>query len=273
MRQPTADFELSLSIDLEEMRAEIMLDYLNETPRGIRASSYQSHDHSIDELYFIQSGSLSMELNGERVTLHEGDLLLIAPKTLHRIAECSDDVQRFNIRFALYAAENLFPAERRPWIHYRPSDAERMELAFTAGILRRKWENIYPLEFCRIKAYYVIFLSRVLEKLIPRCGDVMPERQNHLVRRVRIDNFFYNRIHEHVTLSDLARELSYSPAQTSRILKEYYGMGFTEKLRRARLARAEQMLAAGASRKEIAAACGYTTRQGFDAFLRSGGLL
>ena len=87
---------------------------------------------------------------------------------------------------------------------------------------------------------------------------------------MRIDNFFFDRIGERVTLSDLAAELSYSPSQTARILREYYGMSFTEKLRRARLERARQLLDAGMTHKQAAAACGYTTRQGFEALLRRG---
>ena len=270
---PEAERRLSISVTLGEVWAEVLLDYLNETPRGIRASSYKSHTHSVEELYFTESGTLTLELAGEVLTLYAGDLLLIAPGTVHRVAACSEDVRRFNLRFTLHAPDGMLPESRQPWILHRPDESERAELSFAAGILRRAPEVVRPLEFCRVKAYYAILLSRALERLIPESADAMPERQNHLVRYVRIDDFFFDRIHEQVTLSDLARELSYSEAHTRRILREYYGMGFSEKLRRARLARAKQMLDAGASRKEIAAACGYTTRQGFDAFLRRGGLM
>lgn len=273
MSVPEGERHLSIAVTLGELRAEVLLDYINETPKGIRTSSYKSHTHSVEELYFTQSGTLTLELAGEMMTLCAGDLLLIAPGTVHRVADCSDDVRRFNLRFTLHAPEGVMPSERLPWILHRPDETERAELAFAADILRRAPEDaLRPLEFCRVKAYYAIFLSRALEQLMPQSGNALPERQNHLVRYVRIDDFFFDRIHEKVTLTDLAQELSYSTAQTSRILREYYGMGFTEKLRRARLERAEQLLMSGASRKEAAAACGYTTRQGFDAFLRRGGL-
>lgn len=260
--------QLSISVSLEDVRAEILLDYLNETHQGIRESSYKAHTHSVEELYFTQSGWLTLELAGKELVLHEGDLLLIAPGTVHRVAACSDDVRRFNLRFTLHMPENARQDERMPWILHRPKEAERAELAFVSDILRHAPENMGTLEFCRVKAYYAILMSRALELLMPQHSDTIPQRQNHLVLCVRIDDFFFDRIHEQVTLSDLAKELSYSSAQTSRLLREYYGMGFTEKLSRARFERAEQMLAAGASRKEVAAACGYTTRQGFDAFLR-----
>lgn len=272
MNDPLNDRLLSISIDLGGIDADILLDYLNETPRGIRLSSYGSHTHSVEELYFIQVGSLTIELADEIITLYEGDLLLISPKTVHRVVACSDDIQRFNLRFTLNTPENILPENPPPWILHHPEDTERAELAFAVNILRRSWEKVYPLEFCRLKAYYAILLSRALEQLIPQYSDAVPERQNHLVRHVHIDSFF-SRTHEQLTLEDLAKTLSYSPAQTRRILKDYYGMSFTEKLHHARRTRAEQMLIAGASRKEIAAACGFTTRQGFDAFLRRCGLL
>ncbi len=271
MSPSDAKRQLSITIDLDRVRVEILLDYLNEAPRGILASSYTSHVHSVEELYFTQYGSLTLELADEEITLYEGDLLLIAPGTVHRVTACSEGVQRFNLRFTIYAPQGMISGARLPWILHHPDDGERAEIAFAIGVLRRISGAMRPLEFCRVKAYYAILLSHALEQLIPQCGDAMPERQNRLVQHVRIDDFFFYRIHEQVTLSDLAKELSYSPAQTSRILREYYGMGFTEMLFRARLARAKEMLESGASREEAASACGYTTRQGFDAFLRRAG--
>jgi|GEM_PF-4182117 len=272
MSPSAAERRLSITIDLERVRVEILLDYLNEAPRGIRASSYKSHVHSVEELYFTQYGSLTLELAGEEVTLNKGDLLLIAPGTVHRVVACSEDVQRFNLRFTVYAPQGLLSGARPPSILHHSGDSERAEIAFAIGVLRRMSEVVRPLEFSRVKAYYAIILSYALEQLIPQYGDAMPERQNRLVQHVRIDDFFFDRIHEQVTLFDLAKELSYSPAQTRRILWKYYGMSFTEKLFRARRARAKELLENGASLEEAAAACGYTTRQGFDAFLRRAGL-
>ena len=71
MKAQDSERFLSLSVPLGDMRAEIMLDYLNETPRGIRASSYKSHTHTVEELYFVESGALTLELAGEEAALAE----------------------------------------------------------------------------------------------------------------------------------------------------------------------------------------------------------
>jgi len=269
MKAQDSERFLSLSVPLGDMRAEIMLDYLNETPRGIRASSYKSHTHTVEELYFVEAGALTLELAGEEAALSAGDLLLIAPGCAHRVVSCSDDVRRFNLRFTVHVPEGTLPTERPAWILHKPDAPTRSELAFAAKILRRASDRaLLPLEFCRVKAYYSILLSYAFEKLLAQGEEQLPERQNNLIRYVRIDNFFFDRIGERVTLSDLAAELSYSPSQTARILREYYGMSFTEKLSRARLERARQLLDAGMTHKQAAAACGYTTRQGFEALLR-----
>lgn len=80
-----------------------------------------------------------------------------------------------------------------------------------------------------------------------------------------IDRYINYNIDKPLTVEDLARNISYSVAQTKRLLQEYYSMSFTEKLRSQRVEIAKYRLRNSDDLIEtIASDVGYKTRVGFE---------
>lgn len=89
-----------------------------------------------------------------------------------------------------------------------------------------------------------------------------------------IEQFFADHYKEPVSIMELACHLGYSRSQTQRIIEEYYGMSFSEKLRETRMRVSRQMLMSGRTAiTDIAEKCGYSSRQSLEnAYIRYYGI-
>ncbi|MBQ8551438.1 MAG: AraC family transcriptional regulator [Clostridia bacterium] len=233
--------------------------------RGIAHSSYSSHSHASHETYFIEMGTLSLECDGQRVDLNTGDLFVIRARTPHHIISCSSDLRRFNVRFLLRSHEYTDKA-LKSYLHYSPSTDEKQEILDSMHHVRSLMKkDIGKLELFRLKSHYGILFSYALGFF---CEDDRTEalgRYSRLTLYSRIESYFAKNCNSQITLESLASYLSYSKAQTNRILHECYGSSFSQILRNTRIVVAKRLLAESTLPiNEIAARCGYDTRQGFE---------
>ena len=95
----------------------------------------------------------------------------------------------------------------------------------------------------------------------------MSADQNRLDLTIVIDDYFKDHFHEKITVSHLAKELNYSPTHINRLLKQYWGLTFGEKLQEVRLQEAQRLLTETSEPvSAIAESCGYSTLRGFEVF-------
>lgn len=233
--------------------------------RGIVHSSYTSHSHASHETYFIEAGALSLECDGERIDLSTGDLFVIRAHVPHHIIGCTDDLRRFNVRFLLRSQEYTDKV-LKSHLHYIPTPEEREEILSSMHHVRTLIKKeLSKLELFRLKSHYGILFSYALGFF---CEDERTEtlgRYSRLTLYSRIESYFANHCGEQLTLESLANHLSYSKAQTNRILHECSGESFSHILRNSRIGVAKRLLAESSLPiSEIASQCGYDTRQGFE---------
>ena len=269
------DIFLSVKTEAEGHEMDVLLDYINAAE--VRDSSYVLHEHAVHELYYIESGEMTFECDGERYKLSAGDMFIIKAGTPHSVVECGDDFARFLVRFRFceepadtsFAASPLWSADGEV-----RQEIERL----IAKIKSFDFRNPTRSEFYRLKARLGLLFSYVFEGISVDFGDDTQYEYdlrscNKLILYSMIDSFLGARCHEHITLDDLARHLCYSRIQTNRIVNECCGMSFSQKLREVRIRNAKRyLLSSELSVDEIAERCGYETRNGLEsAFLKQTG--
>ncbi len=262
---------LNFSLPLEKTEVEIRFDSLNTT-KEIKESSFSSHHHTVYEVYFIENGKMSVYCNDSEITLNAYDILLISPGTVHRVNTCSEALERFNFRFLIKAqSADILKA---PYILCRLSPEIETEIFqnikkidLHIPQIEKQWE------FHRIKNYFSIITSYIIEILLPtekhdKKGTLhSTANKNKIDMYIRLDDFFSNNYALQITAGDLAKELSYSKNHINRLLKKYWGVSFSEKLNETRLKAAKEYLAnTSLSLYQIAEKCGYLSLRGFEIF-------
>lgn len=264
---------LTFSLQLPNMGADIRFDHFN-IPKIIEPSSFAFHSHAVYEAYLIKSGQIEVCVGEETLTLRKHDILMISPHTLHRVKECSEDLQRFNLRFLLNTETSVVPPA--PYYLYEPTAENKKELF---DIIDKIYRHI-PLidqswEFFRIRGYFGILLSYLVESLLPAQNQEERKvyrrsaRKSKIDLQIQIELFFSENYSRPITIAHLAGELHYSKTHVNRLLQSDFGLSFSDKLDQTRLQAAKQYLRESQEPiHQIAERCGYSTLRGFELFFK-----
>ncbi len=233
--------------------------------KGIPEISHNIHHHTFHEAYMVEAGKTEIECDGNVIELSAGDLFVIKSAISHRTLSCSHDFARFTLRF-LIDSEEFTGKFLKDYLRIVPTSSERSEILDAVrhlrGLYRRELDSF---EYFRLKAYYCIIFSYILGPFCISELDSKKERFSRLTLYSRIENYFVQNCERQITLDSLASYLSYSKAQTGRILRECRGLSFSQILREVRIDKAKKLLCdTQLSINAIAAQCGYDTRQGFE---------
>ncbi len=236
---------------------ELIPDYIVERNEGIAPVCFAPHKHLAYEFTLIIEGRLLIDISGEPVTLHRGEYAIIPPDTEHNLISFSEGTRLFRLRFM--PMSEAFPS-LSSYIKDEFS-GKKADLIFSlTDSLRDTDEDLNRFNNFKL----AIILGYAMEKL----HVINPTAATHsgqIGLRAKIENYMYLNYNKPITLELLAENLSYSRTQMRRIIEECFGMPFTEKLREIRLSSAKKYLAdSHMSIEEIAEACGYETRQGFE---------
>ena len=262
---------LTFSLPLEQMSADIRFDYFNAA-KVVKPSSFSFHSHTVFEVYFIESGEMDVCLEETTISLHSHDILILTPHALHRVKHCSDNLRRFNFRFLLHA-EILTPV---PYCMYEPSNKIKQELFDSVQKIYQHMPQIdQGWAFFRIKSYFGIIISHLIEALLPSTSRedaalrLSSTPKSKIDQQIQIDRFFSENYSRPVTVESLAEELHYSKTHVNRLLQQDFGMSFSEKLDQTRLQAAKQLLReTNETIHVVGERCGYSTLRGFGLFFK-----
>ncbi len=257
LNMPEIPDTLALSINGTDF--ELIPDYIVERTEGIAPVCFEPHKHLAYEFTLIIEGRLLIDISGEQVALHRGEYAVIPPDTEHNLISFSEGTRRFRLRFM--PMTEAFPSLSSSYIKDEFS-GKKADLIFSLTDALRDTDG----DLNRYNNFKLaIILGYATEKLhvINPTATAVHSGQTGL--RAKIENYMYLNYSKPITLELLADNLSYSRTQMRRIIEECFGMPFTEKLREIRLSSAKKYLAdSHMSIEEIAEACGYETRQGFE---------
>ena len=208
------------------------VDILSEggPEKGIPVFSHDTHAHTSHEVYLVEGGHSTIECNGKTVELSKGDLFVIKAQIPHRIISCSNDFARFTLRFLL-GSDEFTNKILNDYLLITPAPNAKGEMLDAVkhirGLTGRELDSF---EYFRFKAYYGIIFSYILGPFCLPELETKKERFSRLTLYSRIENYFNMNCDKQITLDSLASYLSYSKAQTGRILLECKGASFSKVL-------------------------------------------
>lgn len=253
----------------------LYIDY--EAPRP--SWHYEHHEHSSYELHVVTEGRGIVRANGREYAIVPNTLYITGPHMFHeQLADRTEPMNEYCLNF-----EILKP--RRRWTKHNQDmapDTELMEqvLASTtfwfgrdsqhcgelfAGLFRELSER-------RIGCQHNIqsLISQIIVATIRTLQDggaanksVMPLKLLNDTRRHLVDLYFRN-WRGPLTPEELAGQIGTTVRQLQRIMQQYYGMSFKEKLISMRMEQARRLLLeTGLTVGEIAEHCGYSDSHPF----------
>lgn len=261
----------ALSLTIDDLNVDVRIDHFN-TLYKVMSSSFTDHAHTSYEAYFIEAGKMTLECEGETKTLQANDIFIIFPNTDHRVVSHSDDIKRVSFRFLDKSNSAAFSCG---YTFCNPSDAIKKDIFHNISqIFRHVSENDASFGIYRIKSCLGITVSYIIREITEGSKDLRVQNASRptptrLDRLVTLDRFFSEHYSDHITIDSLAKELHYSKTHINRLLNEYWGVSFSEKLASTRIEKAQRFLVSSSlSINQIAEKCGYTTLRGFEMFFK-----
>ncbi|MCI8497061.1 MAG: AraC family transcriptional regulator [Clostridiales bacterium] len=208
------------------------------------------HRHNFFELIYVYHGCFVNEFQNEKITLQEGDILLLNPMVLHRVHTLKDDDYVFNIKippslfqqkilpllignplFYFFFMETLYqtlPMER--YLFFQNSHTD---------LIHQSVQTIIQEFFSQESSFH----SMIEAQLIYLCGLLSRQQklppvqgQNNSQEQLVFDAIaLINQNQQQVTLGNIAGKMGYSKEHLSRIIKKVTGKSFSKLLQECRM--------------------------------------
>lgn len=245
------EFQCILNVDAEKIR-------------GISEWNVLRHCNAHYELHIPLSGSCLIDVEKNEIRVSQGQALLISPGKYHSAKEVNGEYVHFVIPFLVrnkVSGLQTFLDSISPCALVELSDFD-FNLCREL-ISENKNKSMFWKE--NVRSIYSLLLSNVFRKLSFFTGNrIGGDGKIYDMRFEIVDNFFEHNLAGESTEESLAKQLNLSRRQLNRVLKTYYGMGFRDKLRHARMARAEWLLrTTDKSVSEICDDVGYASETSF----------
>lgn len=230
------------------------------------------HSHPYYEIIAVLDGDLKIRLlDNQLIALRQGQLCVIPPKCYH--STCAGEVmpKMLAIRFSYTKVQrdsgiydefcSALEQVSVPTCFETPESLPLTLLELRREMQERKPAWAFVAQSLLQRIYLEIF--RLLSK--DKATDIgyTADDSKHS-RYYRIEMWFADHFAKQITGEDLARDISLSPRQLSRVLSDIYGMSFREKLVEVRLHRAAQLLEQTEMNVDkVASSVGYLSFSGF----------
>ena len=200
------------------------------------------HFHTQVELVYILSGEIEVEIHGTKELLHENNLAIIFPNTIHKYQTLNQSEVLILI-FTPTLVHNFFDTFQSyfPVFPFIFSDNISDDIFYVMNCIKQ-WDNFYPhpesVDLNLIRIYlsmvlYHIFNRISLDKL--KVNDM--DNQIH-----KFITFLLNHFCEQITLDHIAKEFGYSRYYVSRIFTKKIGCSFNVYLTSLRIEFAQNLL-------------------------------
>lgn len=239
---------------------------------GRFAVTPKTHSHPYYEIIAVIDGEMRITFpHNDAIELDKGELCVIPPRHYHSTSRRSDGAKMLAIRFSygeikgegrMYKAfSSAIESVSEPMSLNMPEGLSELLLDLRREMMEKDiaWDLMCQSLLQRL--YIEIF--RLISKERTSQATYIPNDSKHS-RYYRIEMWFAENFSREVTEESLAREISLSKRQLSRVISDIYGMSFKEKLIDVRLHRAAQLLEqTELNIDKIASAVGYLSFSGF----------
>ena len=209
-------------------------------PNNAKSSPF--HRHHYAEVHMVLDGECRIWVENEYYSLIPGQILLIPAKMYHGISSMEKNTvhSAFGIDFG--CAEIV---------------CRSMNLSTMRDFFEEIKASVDTSGNSRLLSYILLVCSLLVDSFVIESTEISQDR-------FLISEFFSERYHENVQVSDLAKELHLSEKQTQLLVKRYLGRTFKQELTETRMKVASYLVEyTDMSMTEIASKIGFQTYGGF----------
>lgn len=214
---------------------------------------FEPHWHSAVEILFPIEQNYTVRIDAEEHILVPGDILIIAPGTIHSYTP-PESGERIFLLFDYDILRNL-PSLRPVVASMQPylliTQAENPPLS---SILQRLLRDIVaaydggdPFAEAIIHARLLEFFARIGQSTLRRSSQTrrysQDRRQDHVTRCMEVCTYIEDHLQEDLSTDQLAEIAGFSKFHFTRLFKEFTGVSTHEYLIRKRIETAENLLA------------------------------
>ncbi|MBE6956981.1 MAG: helix-turn-helix domain-containing protein [Ruminococcaceae bacterium] len=240
------------------------------------------HTHLNCELFFINQGQCTARCGEQEYICNRSDILLVGDGLRHNVSRLSPDAVLYSFHFSFVPDRQDAPLYSR--LRDRISSPVLLQgqetLLSVLNLIRQEFALRRSMYDTAIDALLQVFYTQLLRCLLdapvsdlsqPFQIDPPTDLEHRLCDSVPqifytaiLDSFFNSLPVEEATLSLLALCLHLSTVQARRVVKQYYGISFQEKLIQTKLKKSRLLMdTTDLSLKAIAEQVGYSSYRAF----------
>ena len=220
------------------------------------------HCNADFEIHIMLSGSCSLEVGNQDIHFQTARAMLIAPGTFHGPHNLSENFERFC--FSFMPARQDFSQQLIDQVRTVSICSLPMEAIAVCRLILGELELGLPYTTDMIRACFIQLLAIIFRRThLEFSGQAVPIN-TATWRTTIIDQFFSPWPNTFGTENELAAMLNLSRRQLNRVLLQNYGMGYRQKMLRARMEYAGNLLRTTDQKVgQIGALVGYTAESSF----------
>ena len=231
------------------------------------------HFHSGYELFLCKKGCLYVMVCDEKISLHDGEMLIVSPSVSHAMMGTEPGSSIHSIYFNIEqngkkGTLDLYKIISKIIDGNYVKIPGLIELSDILTNIREKCEEKDIFALSTLCHQFLMGLVRLTGAAHHIYNGATSDNSN--LRIHKIHTLLHSRFREDITISDLADNLHLSSRQVSRIIKEKFGCTFKELLTKIRMQMAgEMLLRSDDNVSKIASQVGYSSVRGFYSAFRS----
>lgn len=235
------------------------------------------HLHQGAEIHFLFDGEYILYTAEDTPhTLTANTVCILPPKYSHTLRSAGKDCQSFATTITVEPSvknDKKSPEDGEEFVYYRElfeslSDVIILEnaddlLSCADAFLRTLQKPHFDSKYLADALLQILFLT-ITGKISSAKGsypqtDFLRENDNNILECVIMNNYLHN-----LSIEDVAEQIGYSVAYTSKLIKKIYGMTYSELIMKLKMSYARQKITeTDRSIREIAADAGYSSYNGF----------
>ncbi len=256
-------------LNTESLKLKLMFDF------GLRRGANMTYDflhiHKYYELFYVESGTLRIIFPNKTVSLHESELIIIPPQTIHMTSADDTVSMRYCIQFTVEATDTKGSTDKK-FAELFDSQAIISTNGYTQVKLSFERLREYSMLDCCEKKYLmsacfqeIIYLVKMIyRKYLEPNQKTRKEFSSKENLVYLIDNYINKNFAGEISLSSLSEQLYLSERQTSRLVCELYGKTFTKQVIFLKMQNATKLLHdTNHTVEHIAAVVGYKSVHSF----------
>lgn len=233
---------------------------MGEEPAAVRRHTrfvdFPAHRHDYVEIFYVLTGSVTHIIEGENITVHAGELLLMNQHIEHAVAACGEKDLAMNIILRpeyfrkvaeLLEADNALTSFLKETLEEEKSLGKFFYFRVSENIcIQNLVRNLIWLIMNRPRGWYELSqhtTALLLRHLVANAEHMLldgeDEKINMLMAVVR--QYITDRL-DTGTLTELSDRVGYTPSSLSRLIRKYSGSTFKELQAKQRLQTAMNLL-------------------------------